>query len=82
MYDERTLIQRFRGNFSNNVEHFSRLSFLSPSASATFTLYRIFLSKALGNLHRQGVFDSYNRAMDAVLSRLRGQSDGGLPPTV
>ncbi|KAL3778581.1 hypothetical protein ACHAW5_007036 [Stephanodiscus triporus] len=36
--------------------------------------------QALGNLHRQGVFNSYDRAMDAVLSRLRGESDGSLPP--
>ncbi|KAL3817393.1 hypothetical protein ACHAXA_011022 [Cyclostephanos tholiformis] len=36
--------------------------------------------QALGNLHVQGTFDSYNRTMDAIFSRLRGESDGTLPP--
>eukprot|EP00581_Thalassiosira_minuscula_P011360 CAMPEP_0183728140 /NCGR_PEP_ID=MMETSP0737-20130205/27178_1 /TAXON_ID=385413 /ORGANISM="Thalassiosira miniscula, Strain CCMP1093" /LENGTH=320 /DNA_ID=CAMNT_0025959981 /DNA_START=176 /DNA_END=1138 /DNA_ORIENTATION=+ len=35
--------------------------------------------QALGNLDKQNVFDSYDKAMDAVLSRLQGKSDGSLP---
>mmetsp|Transcript_22792 Transcript_22792/g.37025 ORF Transcript_22792/g.37025 Transcript_22792/m.37025 type:complete len:170 (+) Transcript_22792:87-596(+) len=36
--------------------------------------------QSLGNLKKQDVFGSYDRAMDAVLSRLQGKSDGSLPP--
>jgi len=35
--------------------------------------------QALGNLDKQGVLNSYDNAMDAVLSRLQGKSDGSLP---
>jgi hypothetical protein len=35
--------------------------------------------KSLGNLEKQGVFDAYNNAMDAIKSRLNGKSDGSLP---
>lgn len=35
--------------------------------------------QCLGNLEKQEVFDSYDRSMDAVLSRLQGKSDGSLP---
>ena len=38
--------------------------------------------KALGNLEKQNVFNSYDNAMDAVLSRLQGKSDGSLPSDV
>jgi len=34
--------------------------------------------QALGNLEKQNVFDSYDKAMDALLSRLQGKSDGSL----
>lgn len=38
--------------------------------------------QALGNIKELGVLDSYSTAMDAVLSRLKGDSDGSLaPPT-
>ena len=37
--------------------------------------------KALRNLNILGVFDSYDKAMDATLSRLRGESDGSLQPS-
>lgn len=35
--------------------------------------------QALGNLDKQKVFGAYDNAMDAVLSRLQGKSDGSLP---
>mmetsp|Transcript_10443 Transcript_10443/g.23003 ORF Transcript_10443/g.23003 Transcript_10443/m.23003 type:complete len:160 (+) Transcript_10443:645-1124(+) len=35
--------------------------------------------QSLRNLENQGMFDSYNNAMDAILSRLQGKSDGSLP---
>jgi len=35
--------------------------------------------QALGNLQKQGVFDAYDRTMDAIFSRLQGESDGSLP---
>jgi pyrroline-5-carboxylate reductase len=35
--------------------------------------------QALGNLERLGVFDAYDKAMDALLSRLEGKSDGSFP---
>jgi pyrroline-5-carboxylate reductase len=34
--------------------------------------------QALGNLEKQNVFDSYDKAMDALLSRLQGKSDGSI----
>lgn len=37
--------------------------------------------QALGNLAEQGVFGAFDNAMDAVLSRLEGKSDGSLPPS-
>ena len=36
--------------------------------------------QALGNLKQLGIFDAYGKAMDAVLSRLHGDSDGSLSP--
>eukprot|EP00804_Cyclotella_cryptica_P016590 CCRYP_001924-RC/>CCRYP_001924-RC protein AED:0.17 eAED:0.17 QI:74/1/1/1/0.66/0.57/7/2282/374 len=35
--------------------------------------------QSLRNLEQQGVFDAYNNAMNAILSRLEGKSDGSLP---
>ena len=34
--------------------------------------------QVLGNLEKLGVFDAYDTAMDAVLSRIEGKSDGSL----
>ena len=36
------------------------------------------LVQALGNLDKQNVFGAHDKAMDAVLSRLQGKSDGSL----
>lgn len=35
--------------------------------------------QALKNQEKQGVFDAYDKSMDAVLSRIQGKSDGSLP---
>lgn len=35
--------------------------------------------QALQNQEKQGVFDAYDKSMDAVLSRIQGKSDGSLP---
>jgi len=34
--------------------------------------------QGLRNLEKQGVFERYDRAMDAILSRLEGKTDGNL----
>lgn len=69
------------GGLNEQVSH-SGLFIIIDSASRLLTQIRRWLvsvSQALGNLEKQNVFDSFDRAMDAVLSRLQGKSDGSLP---
>ena len=36
--------------------------------------------QALNNIKELGIFDAYDKTMEAVLSRLHGDSDGSIPP--
>ena len=79
LIDEQTpggLNEQVRCSFSSLV-HFD-FSIHKLRASNSFS-YPTFV-QSLRNLEAQGVFEAYDRTMDAVLSRLQGKSDGSLPP--